>query len=196
MMDGPAVDRLVNLLGTETGATLQSILAASGDDGPAAKPEKRVGAAKVLQEWKLAWAEWDGCVSESCHEEGKYTYQDHHWEEPYLDLGRLAEDLDRTRALLEWECTESRKNCEPVSEAARRVAELTVQTRHLDLDDGAIVGFIRELSKEERRAVEADLKNHKSSEPWKSALRKSWSSWSNVFTVLGGRGKLTKAARS
>ena len=248
VMDATAIGRLVSLLGPATGATLQSILAAAQDDKPATRPERRVGGAKILQEWKQAWREWDECVSESGLEEGRYKYQDNHWEEPYLDTGTLAADLDRiagrlrplaarvqqdgldldfdfsdrlrqtiddigcglpdymdswrdegfsfgresTRAMLEWECRQSRKRGEPIQEAIRRACELTIQADHLDLDDGAIVGFIRELPKVDRDSVTADIVNHPGSEPWKSAMKTGWGTWSSVFKVLGGKGKLTK----
>lgn len=251
VMDAPAIDILVKLLGPDTGATLQSILAAARDDHAPVKTERRVGGAKILQEWKQAWREWDECVSESCDEEGRYKYQEHHWEEPFLDTSTLADDLDRvagdlqplaervqaggldpefsladklrqtvedigcglpdymdpwrnegfnfgkeaTLALLEWECRASRTKDEPMSEAVRRVVELTVQTEHLDLDGGAIVRFIRELPKEERQVVTNDLRDHQASEPWKSALKGGWGTWNSVVKVLAGKGKLTKAGR-
>ncbi|MBI4864134.1 MAG: hypothetical protein HY815_28340 [Candidatus Riflebacteria bacterium] len=251
VMDGTAIEKLIDRLGAQTGSTLQSILVAFRDDQPAQKPEKRVGGKKTLQEWLRAWEEWDGCVSESSDEDGKYNCQDHHWEEPYLDTASLAEDIDKiadrlrplaarvfaealapefsmadayvetvdeigsglpeymdpwqgdgfsfgreaTLMLLQWESAASRKKGEPVTEAIRRICELTVQTERLDLDAKAIVEFIRELPKAERDALTTELQTRQGADPWKSAVKKGWGTWSDVFKTLVGKAKQPKAGK-
>lgn len=114
--------------------------------------------------------------------------------DPWLNDG-FSFGKEATRALLEWECRLSRKNGEPMSVAIRRVAELTVQAEHLDLHEGAIAGFIRELPKHERDSVTGDVRDHQASEPWKSVLKHGWGTWPSVVKVLAGKGKLTRAGR-
>ena len=83
------IARLSAKLGPDTGAALRRAMQSSTKKVPP-KP----GPAKVLQEWKRAWRDWGGVISEACDEEGKYVVQEHHWEEPYFDPLSVTEDLE------------------------------------------------------------------------------------------------------
>ena len=83
------IGRLSAKLGPDTGAALRRAMQSS----PKKVPPKP-GPAKVLQEWKRAWRDWGGVISEACDEEGKYVVQEHHWEEPYFDPLSVTEDLE------------------------------------------------------------------------------------------------------
>lgn len=87
--------------------------------------------------------------------------------------------------LLQWECAQSRKEAKPLLETLHRIADLKVHDEHLSLDHQAIVAFIRGLSRADKNGVIGDLRSHRSREPWKSALKKGWGTWFNVFKTLG-----------
>ncbi|MDM8528580.1 hypothetical protein QUF58_10255 [Anaerolineales bacterium HSG24] len=56
---------------------------------------KPVSIAKLEEEWKKLWKEWDEIVFEASLENGKYVLQDEHWEPPYFDEDGFVEDLDK-----------------------------------------------------------------------------------------------------
>lgn len=87
-LDASGRDRLVERLGGETGALLRELL-----DRPHARAS-RTSTNKVRQQWERAWVDWLSCVDESGYEEGRYAQQDYDWKAPYLDAGRLFEDLE------------------------------------------------------------------------------------------------------
>jgi len=84
--------RLVERLGEETEVVLRHAMKLVG--GNPGRRETAASKAKVLQEWKQAWNDWNACVAESWEEGERYVVQEHHWEPPYLDIGSLAEELD------------------------------------------------------------------------------------------------------
>ncbi|MBE3111389.1 MAG: hypothetical protein IMZ46_12945, partial [Acidobacteria bacterium] len=53
------------------------------------------GKEKLRDDWKTLWGQWDECIAESGREDGKYTYQEAHWEPPYLDLDGVMQDLEQ-----------------------------------------------------------------------------------------------------
>ena len=75
-------------LGPETGEALLRSLQSSPKGAP-----QNPGPAKVLQEWKKAWKDWDGIICEACDENGKYVLQEHHWEQPFFDPLSVTGDL-------------------------------------------------------------------------------------------------------
>lgn len=83
------IGHLAAKLGPDTGAALRRALQSSPKN---ASPNP--GPAKVLQEWRKAWADWNGVISEACDEDGEYVIQEHHWEEPYFDPLAVAGDLE------------------------------------------------------------------------------------------------------
>ncbi len=95
-LDKAGLDRLVAGLGQETGETLRRLLTSSESDQQ--QSVSLAGAAKVQQEWKRAWGEWDGFISEACDENGDYINQDQEWEQPYFDPWSLAKDLEPVAA--------------------------------------------------------------------------------------------------
>jgi len=87
--------RLQARIGTDTGATVRSVL-----DTPATERNQREqaivpGKAKIEQEWKKLWCEWEDAISEVSSDTGQYAQQDEPWEEPYLDTASIAADLER-----------------------------------------------------------------------------------------------------
>jgi hypothetical protein len=48
---------------------------------------------KLIAEWEKLWGDWDEIAEETGEEEGKYIYQEHHWEQPYFTADDLSEDL-------------------------------------------------------------------------------------------------------
>ncbi|MCF6290047.1 MAG: hypothetical protein L3J03_03480 [Desulfobacterales bacterium] len=58
------------------------------------KKEGRPSTAKYLEIWHQLWNQWHNLVIEVGDEEGRYAYQDVHWEPPCFDCGSLADDLD------------------------------------------------------------------------------------------------------
>jgi len=95
-LDAQGRARLFARLGAETGKSLRVVLeperAARGPQRPAP------GRAKVEQEWKALWANWEECVEETGHEGGKYVQQEERWEAPWLDASGLADDLENVAA--------------------------------------------------------------------------------------------------
>jgi hypothetical protein len=91
-LDQPGLERLRKRLEPQTGASLERALRAKGGD------DVTPGPAKVRQQWKRAWSEWEEVITEACREEGRYVCQDHHWDEPYFDPESLADDLDTAAA--------------------------------------------------------------------------------------------------
>ncbi len=83
------IGNLAAKLGPDTGAALRRALQSSSKN---ASPNP--GPAKVRQEWKKAWADWNRVISEACDEEGEYVIREHHWEEPYFDPLSVTGDLE------------------------------------------------------------------------------------------------------
>ena len=98
-LDRAGVDRLLQGVGSDTGAVLRRILEADN-----AKQPPVPGKAKVKEEWDRAWEDWDARIAEACDSEGEYVIQEHHWEEPYFDPLSVTHDLEpiaaRMRKLL------------------------------------------------------------------------------------------------
>ncbi len=80
-------------LPADIGRTVAAIL--DGGTKSAGQPARQVSDAKLLELWQLLWDEWDNCVSELGDEEGRYAYQDRHWEPACFDSAALAADLDK-----------------------------------------------------------------------------------------------------
>ena len=83
------LDSLAAKLGPDTGPALRRALQSSSKN---ASPLP--GPAKVIQDWKQAWADWDRVIGEACDEDGKYVLQEHHWEEPCFDPLSVTGDLE------------------------------------------------------------------------------------------------------
>ncbi|MBW1817325.1 MAG: hypothetical protein JRJ60_09200 [Deltaproteobacteria bacterium] len=50
---------------------------------------------RTMELWSSLWRNYEDLICEVGDEEGKYAFQDHHWEPPYFDGLSLARDLDR-----------------------------------------------------------------------------------------------------
>lgn len=91
-LDEAALRGLQKRLDPDTAAALERSLKASDADSV------KAGRAKIMQEWKLLWSEWNEILSKACDEDGPYVIHEHHWEEPYYDPTALADDLDGVAA--------------------------------------------------------------------------------------------------
>ena len=94
-LDEASWDRLQARIGTDTSATLRAVLDARGKQRNERQQTIAPGRAKIAQEWKKLWSEWEDALSEVSREAGQYAQQDEPWEEPYLDTASLAADLER-----------------------------------------------------------------------------------------------------
>ncbi|MBI4800972.1 MAG: hypothetical protein HY796_00440 [Elusimicrobia bacterium] len=124
------IGHLAAKLGPDTGAALRRALQSSPKN---ASPNP--GPAKVLQEWRKAWADWNGVISEACDEDGEYVIQEHHWEQPYFDPLSVADDLEPIAARmatllprvfdedLDHDCSFSKAVAESVDEIASSLPE-------------------------------------------------------------------------
>ena len=88
-LDQTGVDSLLKRLGSETGTALRRVL-----DADKSKHPLIAGRAKIKEEWKQAWEDWDSRIAQACDSEGDDVIQEHHWEEPYFDPQSVAYDLE------------------------------------------------------------------------------------------------------
>jgi hypothetical protein len=89
LLDQTGVDSLLERLGSETGTALRRVLGADNSKIPPV-PSR----AKIKEEWKQAWDDWDSRIAQACDSEGDDVIQEHHWEEPYFDPQSVADDLE------------------------------------------------------------------------------------------------------
>jgi hypothetical protein len=69
-------------------AVLQPEKAPKRNDGRVASAGRR------LEDWRGLWRRWNDIIGDVGDEEGKYSVQEHHWEEPYFDGSAVASDLE------------------------------------------------------------------------------------------------------
>ncbi len=63
---------------------------------PKKKPsEPAITGSKYQENWEGIWSRWYDCTFELGDEDGKYVYQEHHWEAPEFDGSALSEDLEK-----------------------------------------------------------------------------------------------------
>ncbi len=92
-LDPAGLERMAAGLETETAAAVRKALKPTrGLKNSKAPSHPTTG--KTRQEWDSAWRDWDACISETADESGKYVFQEHHWEPPYLDKSGFADDLE------------------------------------------------------------------------------------------------------
>lgn len=94
-LDEAGWGRLQARIGTDTRATLRAVLGAPSRERNQREQAMVPGMAKIEQEWKKLWCEWEDAISEVSSETGQYAQQDEPWEEPYLDTVSVAADLER-----------------------------------------------------------------------------------------------------
>lgn len=80
-------------------STVKAVLQSDGTPEDAQRKVGRVASAsRLIEDWRGLWRRWDEIVGEVGDEEGKYSVQDHHWEEPYFDGSAVAADLEPVAA--------------------------------------------------------------------------------------------------
>lgn len=116
------------LLVSRVDSEMAEIISRPGD-GDSMRVKPIATRAKYEQEWESVWNRWHEATAELGVEDGRYVYQEHHWEAPYFDGNALAENLD-----------EVAKDILPLIE---RVSELGIEERDffrdelLEIKDGA-----------------------------------------------------------
>ncbi|MGA2264677.1 MAG: hypothetical protein ABSH28_25015, partial [Acidobacteriota bacterium] len=91
-LDPAGIERMAAGLEMETAAAVRKVLKPTCRSKKSKASHPTIG--KTRQEWDSAWRDWDACISETADESGKYVFQEHHWEPPYLDKSAFAEDLE------------------------------------------------------------------------------------------------------
>jgi hypothetical protein len=90
---------LLSRLEPDAAETIKRLAAVVTKDKPKNKKEtatadQMISKKKLIENWEELWMEWNDCVGEVGDEEGKYAYQDAHWEPPCFDGDSLATDLE------------------------------------------------------------------------------------------------------
>jgi len=98
-LDPAGIERMAAGLETETAAAVSKALKPTCR-AKISKAPSHPTIGKTRQEWDSAWRDWDACISETADESGKYVFQEHHWEPPYLDKSGFADDLEPIAARL------------------------------------------------------------------------------------------------
>ena len=81
---------LVSSVDEDVSSTLSRLL-----DPKAPQKEHIVSDDKIMEKWGELWEKWEDFVFELGGEDGKYVYQEHHWEEPYFTPDSFSDDLDK-----------------------------------------------------------------------------------------------------
>lgn len=91
-LDAAGRERLYGQLGEETSGVLRALL----EKGSTSQrtPALAASSEKIRERWTKLWADWSAAVDETTSEDGRYVIQEHHWEQPYLDISGLAHDLE------------------------------------------------------------------------------------------------------
>jgi hypothetical protein len=95
LLDEQKLNEMSSTLNEDISTTLSRLLAAKKRKGKPPLPKRIVSDQKYIAEWEKLWSEWDEIAEEAGEEEGKYIYQEHHWEQPYFTGDDLSEDLEQ-----------------------------------------------------------------------------------------------------
>jgi hypothetical protein len=116
----PMLKSLMKRLPSSTGQALHRVLRPPTDSQ---RKPPAASTSKLQQDWSRAWKAWDECVEGAAGEDGEFVEQEHHWEEPYLDLDGLSEALDTyAKPLLKLVPRVFEAGLEPGFSFARKVA--------------------------------------------------------------------------
>jgi hypothetical protein len=94
VFDQNKLNALTAKLDKDVAATLSRLLTTKPSEQKQPKSKRIVSEQKYIAEWNKLWSEWDDIVTEVSNEKGKYIYQEHHWEQPYLAADDLSDALD------------------------------------------------------------------------------------------------------
>ena len=90
LLDGEKRKSLLSAVTEEIADALSQIL------DPKKRPSNHALTDSRYQEnWEEIWSRWHDCTIELGDEDGRYVYQEHHWEVPEFDGSALSEDLER-----------------------------------------------------------------------------------------------------
>jgi hypothetical protein len=95
LLDKQKLNEISSTLNEDISTTLSRLLTAKKREGRPPLPKRIVSDQKLIAEWEKLWSEWDDIAEEAGEEEGKYIYQEHHWEHPYFTGDDLSEDLEQ-----------------------------------------------------------------------------------------------------
>jgi len=94
-LDSKKVNEISKVLDSDIKETLSRLLSPEPAQKKGIQKKEIVSFERNIEKWRSLWAEWGNAVSKVGDEEGEYTYQEHHWEEPYFDGSALADDLEK-----------------------------------------------------------------------------------------------------
>ncbi|MGH7495966.1 MAG: hypothetical protein ACREOO_26740 [bacterium] len=95
LIDDQKLNALSLNVDKDLATTLSRIVSTKTKDTKRPTLKRIVSDQKYIEEWDELWSAWGEVALEAGEEEGKYIYQEHHWEAPYFAGDTLAEDLDR-----------------------------------------------------------------------------------------------------
>lgn len=95
LFDEQKLNELRSNVDEDIAATLSRLVAMKTQDTKQPSPKPIMSDQKHIEEWEILWSEWEEIALEVGDEEGKYVYQEHHWEHPYFDGETLSDDLDK-----------------------------------------------------------------------------------------------------
>ena len=75
-------------------AAVKRILSIGSDSKGRSKTKPLASLKRTMESWEALWQSYDDIVSQVGDEDGRYAFQDHHWEPPYFDGSSLAYDLE------------------------------------------------------------------------------------------------------
>jgi hypothetical protein len=103
MLDEQKLNEISSAVDQDISTTLSRLLAAKKREAKPHSPKRIVSDQKLIAEWEKLWSEWDEIAEEAGNEEGKYIYQEHHWEHPYFTGDDLSEDLEQIAEKMQGE---------------------------------------------------------------------------------------------
>ena len=90
LLDDKKKKHLITVLDKEIADTLSQIL------DPSKKSSKHTATdSKYQEDWRKLWDKWYNFTSELGDEDGKYVFQEHHWETPEFDGYTFSNDLEK-----------------------------------------------------------------------------------------------------
>jgi hypothetical protein len=86
------VEQILLTVDDDVSSPLSRIL--SPESEPPESSDRIVSDEKYIEEWEALWSDWEDIAFEIGDEEGKYVYQDRHWDPPSFSPYDVASDLE------------------------------------------------------------------------------------------------------
>lgn len=91
-LSGEQIAELLASLSSDTAETISKLIAPENRKSGSRQANST---AKNIEIWNDLWEKWHEIVADVGEEEGRYAYQENHWEPPCFDGSALADDLDK-----------------------------------------------------------------------------------------------------